>query len=103
MEKKIYELFSNRPGVKEIRVIADQELVNHGMNLIYNVGKAAPSKPRAVYIHYVGDPSRENEVDFGIVGKGVTFDTGGYNIKTMMMEEMYGDKGGSCSVIGAGL
>lgn len=36
-----------------------------------------------------------------LVGKGITFDTGGLNIKTQMMELMYGDKGGACAVIGA--
>ena len=36
------------------------------------------------------------------MGKGITFDTGGLNIKpTGSMEDMYGDKGGSCAVIGA--
>jgi len=36
------------------------------------------------------------------VGKGITFDTGGLNIKgTGNMEDMYGDKGGTCAVLGA--
>jgi leucyl aminopeptidase len=51
------------------------------MNMFYNVGKGAVSKPRCVMVHYLGDPSRENEVDFAFVGKGVTYDTGGLNIK----------------------
>jgi len=41
-------------------------------------------------------------VDVALVGKGVTFDTGGLNLKpTGYMEDMYGDKGGACAVIGA--
>lgn len=37
-----------------------------------------------------------------LVGKGVTYDTGGLNLKpTGFIETMYGDKGGSCAVIGA--
>ena len=36
-----------------------------------------------------------------IIGKGVTYDTGGLDIKTAMMARMYGDKGGACAVIGA--
>lgn len=36
-----------------------------------------------------------------LVGKGITFDTGGLNLKMMMIEDMYGDKGGSCAVAGA--
>ena len=71
------------------------------MNLIWNVGKGAEVKPKAVFVHYQGDPSRD-EIDLALVGKGVTFDTGGLNIKpTGGMEDMYGDKGGASAVIGA--
>ena len=43
-----------------------------------------------------------NEVDLALVGKGVTFDTGGLNLKpTGFIEDMYGDKGGACAVLGA--
>ena len=36
------------------------------------------------------------------MGKGVTFDTGGLNLKpTGSIEDMYGDKGGACAVMGA--
>jgi leucyl aminopeptidase len=69
--------------------------------MFYNVGKGAVVQPRCVMVHYQGDPDRD-EVDYALVGKGVTFDTGGLNLKpTGFMEEMYGDKGGSCAVIGA--
>jgi hypothetical protein len=37
----------------------------------------------------------------GIVGKGLLFDTGGYNIKTGMMELMKFDCGGAAAVLGA--
>ena len=71
------------------------------MNLFYNVGKGAISQPRCVIVSYQGDPSRPDEVDFALVGKGVTYDTGGLNLKGATMIDMYGDKGGSCAVIGA--
>lgn len=55
-----------------------------------------------MFVHYQGDPSRKDEVDLALVGKGVTFDTGGLNLKpTGYMEDMYGDKGGAAAVIGA--
>ena len=72
------------------------------MNLFYNVGKGAISQPRCVIVHYVGNPAEPDTVDFALIGKGVTFDTGGLNLKPSgSMEDMYGDKGGSCAVIGA--
>lgn len=53
-------------------------------------------------VKYTGDISREHDIDMAIVGKGVTFDTGGLNLKpTGHIEDMYGDKGGACAVIGA--
>ena len=37
-----------------------------------------------------------------MVGKGLTYDTGGLNLKpTGSMEDMYGDKNGACAVLGA--
>jgi leucyl aminopeptidase len=36
-----------------------------------------------------------------VVGKGLLFDTGGYNIKTQMMELMKFDCGGAAAVLGA--
>jgi leucyl aminopeptidase len=72
------------------------------MNLFYNVGKAAKSQPRCVIVHYEGNPSEPENIDFALIGKGVTYDTGGLNLKpTGYMEDMYGDKGGSCAVVGA--
>lgn len=37
------------------------------------------------------------------MGKGVTYDTGGLNIKGSLMDKMHGDKGGCCAVLGAAL
>ena len=51
---------------------------------------------------YVGNPDDADTIDFALVGKGVTFDTGGLNLKPSgYMEDMYGDKGGACAVMGA--
>jgi leucyl aminopeptidase len=87
--------------IKEVRVLEADKLQELGMNLFWNVGKGAESQPRCLVVHYKGDESTD-EVHYGFVGKGVTYDTGGLNIKpTGGMESMYGDKGGSTAVIGA--
>jgi leucyl aminopeptidase len=102
MEQRIREIAKDHANVKEIRTVDHNKLQQLGMNLFYNVGKGATIQPRCVIVHYVGDPSRANEVDFAFVGKGITYDTGGLNIKgTGFMEDMYGDKGGACAIIGA--
>lgn len=101
MEQRIHELVKDHPNVKETRVLDAKMLQDLGMNLFYSVGKGADSQPRCVIVHYVGDSNRAEEVDHAFIGKGITFDTGGLNLKMMMIEDMYGDKGGSCAVIGA--
>lgn len=71
------------------------------MNLFYNVGKGAISEPRCIVIEYRGLPE-EDEVHVALVGKGITFDTGGLNMKNSgYIEDMYQDKGGACAVLGA--
>ena len=103
MEEQIHSLLAEYkdPKVKEVRVLDHLQLQELGMNLFYNVGKAAESQPRCVMVHYKGNPS-DDTIDIALVGKGVTFDTGGLNLKPGgSMVDMYGDKGGSCAVIGA--
>jgi leucyl aminopeptidase len=71
------------------------------MNLFYNVGKSASSEPRCVTVLYKGNPASD-EVEMAFVGKGLTFDTGGLNLKpTGAIEDMYYDKAGACAVMGA--
>ena len=71
------------------------------MNLLYSVGKSAPSEPRCVIVEYKGDPNSD-KFTHAIVGKGVTFDTGGLNLKpTGHIENMHLDKCGSCQTIAA--
>lgn len=71
------------------------------MNLLHAVGKGATSEPRCIAVYYKGNPEKD-DVDIAFVGKGITFDTGGLHLKpTGGIEEMYLDKGGACSVLGA--
>ena len=102
MEKRMVEVATGHDKVKEIRVLSSQDLQDLNMNLFYNVGKGADVPPRCVIVHYEGNPDEPDNIDFALIGKGVTYDTGGLNLKpTGFMEDMHGDKGGSCAVIGA--
>jgi len=87
--------------LKKVEVLQAEDLQKEKMNLFYEVGKGAVSQPRCVIVHYQGNPESD-EVDYAIVGKGLTYDTGGLNKKpTGFIEDMHGDKGGSVAVIGA--
>jgi leucyl aminopeptidase len=61
------------------------------------MGSANPS--RLITLEWNGNPSSKSPA-IGLVGKGVTFDTGGYSLKTAGMEEMKMDMGGSAVVLG---
>ena len=70
------------------------------MNLFHAVGRAAASEPRCIVVHYEGNPDTQDCI--ALVGKGLTYDTGGLNLKpTGSIEDMYGDKNGACAVLGA--
>jgi leucyl aminopeptidase len=101
IHEEITKIVEKGKNIKEYRVLEVKDLRDNNMNLIWNVGKGAEVQPKVCIVHYQGDPSRD-EVDLALVGKGVTFDTGGLNIKpTGGMEDMYGDKGGASAIIGA--
>lgn len=52
-------------------------------------------------VSYKGNPNSD-KIDVALVGKGLTFDTGGLNLKpTKFIEDMFLDKGGACAVLGA--
>lgn len=85
----------------KIEVIKGNDLLKNNMNLIHAVGKAAESEPRMVILSYTGKPKEKN-ISHAIVGKGLTFDTGGLNLKpTNFIEDMYLDKHGACNALAA--
>lgn len=69
------------------------------MKAFLAVAKGSTNEPRGIIMRYKGG---QDEAPLGLVGKGVTFDTGGYSIKPgPSMYTMNGDMGGSSAVIGA--
>jgi leucyl aminopeptidase len=83
----------------KIEVIKGNDLLKNNLNLLHAVGKAAESQPRMVILHYQGKPA-EKTISHAIVGKGLTFDTGGLNLKpTNYIEDMYLDKHGACNAL----
>lgn len=99
MEKVIRDLVKDQPNIS-IEMIKGNELLDKGMNLHYEVGKGAEEAPRYMAVTYKGNANSE-DIDIALVGKGLTFDTGGLNIKKSSMEEMYLDKTGAAAVLGS--
>jgi leucyl aminopeptidase len=81
----------------EVEVLATEDLERHGMGGLLAVGGGSDNPPRLVKITYRGAEAPR----VALVGKGVTFDTGGISIKPAQnMDEMKWDKCGACTVLG---
>jgi leucyl aminopeptidase len=89
------------PGLK-VEVLERADMVKMGMGGLLGVssGSSAVNPPKLIVIRYKGRIA--NDWDLGLVGKGLTFDSGGVSIKpSEKMEEMKFDMSGGASVIGA--
>ena len=71
-----------------------------GMNLLLAVGNGSLHEPRFIKLTY--KPEQRATKTVILVGKGITFDTGGLDIKKPLgMESMKGDKSGAAAVVAA--
>lgn len=83
----------------KITVLTKKEIVANKMGLLLSVNAGSAYEPRVVIIEYKGNASSKETT--AIVGKGITFDAGGYNIKTgPHMAGMKYDMSGSAIVAG---
>ncbi|MFD4443783.1 leucyl aminopeptidase [Nocardia sp. NPDC058519] len=79
----------------EVEVIEEEALAAAGYGGIIGVGQGSSRPPRLVRITYAGGPKK-----IALVGKGITFDTGGISIKPAAnMENMTSDMAGAAAVI----
>lgn len=87
----------------EVEVLDDKALIKHGYGGIVGVGQGSSRLPRLVRLIYRGSdlakhPKKAKTV--ALVGKGITFDTGGISIKpAASMHYMTSDMGGAAAVI----
>jgi leucyl aminopeptidase len=91
--------FKGMDNIK-IKVIDEKDMLKMGMGAIYGVGRGSKRPPRMLIVEYMGGKKDDNPVV--IVGKGITFDTGGISIKgSTNMWNMKFDMSGAASTIGA--
>ncbi|MCR2802398.1 leucyl aminopeptidase [Paenibacillus soyae] len=84
----------------EIEVIDEWTAAEQGMGGLLAVGQGSVNPPRMIVLHYKGAPSSPDV--WGLIGKGITFDTGGISLKKGLgMEEMISDMAGAAAVLGA--
>ena len=72
-----------------------------GMGGLLGVSQGSAEHPKFIILRYSGAPESENQ-GIALVGKGITFDTGGISLKHAEgMHQMKGDMAGAAAVIGA--
>lgn len=83
----------------EITILGPDEVRDQGMGSLYGVSQGSQHKAHLLVMHWRGS----NDQPIALVGKGNTFDTGGYNLKTTAASilQMQGDKSGGAAVVGA--
>ena len=97
IESTIKKLFGKDPKIK-IKVMEKPEMEKQGLNALLGVASGSDQDPKLIFIQYNNNPK---ERPVAIVGKGITFDSGGYNIKpTGSIEDMKCDMSGAAAVIG---
>ncbi|WP_175868481.1 leucyl aminopeptidase family protein [Bartonella gabonensis] len=80
-----------------IRSICGDDLLTHNFPMIHAVGRAGSTAPRLIELHW----GQDHHPKITLVGKGVTFDTGGLDIKSANnMLLMKKDMGGGAHVLG---
>jgi len=98
--EKVQEIFNNVPDV-EVFVRDTEWLKNKKMGGILAVSQGSTEQPKFVEIHLKRN-AEQATTRIALVGKGVTFDSGGISIKpSSNMAHMKGDMSGGAAVVGA--
>ncbi len=83
----------------EVEIYDENEIVEKGFNAFYGVAKGSKNPPR--FIHLIYRPSKGAKKKIFLIGKTLTFDSGGLSLKpgNYMLGMKY-DKSGGCAVLG---
>ena len=96
-KEQIEKEFKNETSFT-LKVLSPAQLLKSGYGLINGVGQGAKEGPYLVHLSY--NP-KGAKIKIGAVGKGITFDTGGLDIKpSQFMRWMKKDMGGAGSLFG---
>ncbi len=86
------------PGKIKVRILDEKQIKKLGMGGVVGVSKGSAERPKFIIVEYWGGSKKERPVV--LVGKGVTFDTGGLNLKPEQgIYEMHMDMSGGAAVI----
>ncbi|TCM71124.1 leucyl aminopeptidase [Acinetobacter calcoaceticus] len=98
LAQQALDLAAQYPDLLKVTVLEEQQLADLGMNAFLAVSKGSDRPGRVITIEYQAQLEQAPVV---LVGKGVTFDTGGISLKPGLgMDEMKYDMCGAASVLG---
>jgi len=98
-QAEAYKLVGTGDGLTKRALVGDA-LLKNGLGGIHAVGRTALEAPRLVLLSYT--PKKRSKLHVALVGKGVTYDTGGLSLKISgNMVGMKADMGGAAAVLGA--
>ena len=81
-----------------VEIFDKEKMAEAGMGALLGVSQGSQQPPKFIILSYKGKDT--DEVDIALVGKGITFDSGGISIKpSERMSDMKGDMAGGASVL----
>ena len=84
----------------DFAVMDFEQIKKEGMQALLGVAQGSEQPPRFITLSYKGDAKSKNTI--GLVGKAITFDSGGISIKpSENMKDMKGDMAGGAAVLAA--
>lgn len=97
LEKAARQIVSEYSAVK-LKVLNKAELQKEGMGALLGVNAGSKNPPKLLLLEYQGSKKGKYTA---LLGKGITFDSGGYNLKpTKYIEDMKTDMAGAAAVMG---
>lgn len=100
-EQSIAWLQTLKPNTITYRLVVGEELQQQGWHGIYQVGRGSSRPPVLAEIDFNPSGDQNTPVAACLVGKGITFDSGGYSLKSSEgMLNMKCDMGGAATVVG---
>jgi leucyl aminopeptidase len=95
--KEAIEIAQNSPNTT-VKILKGTEVKEAGLEALWAVSKGSAEEPHFCIVEYKPEKAQKK---IALVGKGITYDSGGLNIKTQGMLYMKSDMGGGATVLGA--
>lgn len=95
----VNQIKKNLPNDVSVKVLNEKELKEKGLNLLLSVNSGGSNPAYLVILEYLHDADK-NDKSICLVGKGVMFDAGGYNIKLGDFSDMKDDMAGTAVIYG---